>query len=129
MLLTIPRIKKDFRGGSSLLGLGDIVLPGLLISFAARLVEATFLVWHGHANTFVSSGDAATAAESSEDANQQSAQSYPQMREPQGVTRSRPLLSTSLVTDCEDFQYPSILSRRLHYWTECGLSIRSRHWH
>ena len=61
-------------------GLGDIVLPGLLISFAARLVEATYLVWHGHANTFVSSGDAATAAESSEEAKQQSAQ-YPQMRD------------------------------------------------
>ena len=79
MLLAIPTIK-DFRGGSSLLGLGDIVLPGLLISFAARLVKATYLVWHGHANTFVSSGDAATAAESSEDANQQSAR-YPQMRD------------------------------------------------
>merc|ERR1712176_737862 len=35
MLLTIPRFG-DFMGGSSLLGLGDIVLPGLLLSFAAR---------------------------------------------------------------------------------------------
>ena len=43
MLLTIPRIN-DYRGGSSLLGLGDIVLPGLLISFAARLDEAKRLV-------------------------------------------------------------------------------------
>ena len=43
MLLTIPRIN-DFRGGSSMLGLGDIVLPGLLISFAARLDEAKYLV-------------------------------------------------------------------------------------
>eukprot|EP00547_Thalassionema_nitzschioides_P018691 CAMPEP_0194255226 /NCGR_PEP_ID=MMETSP0158-20130606/33857_1 /TAXON_ID=33649 /ORGANISM="Thalassionema nitzschioides, Strain L26-B" /LENGTH=810 /DNA_ID=CAMNT_0038993511 /DNA_START=54 /DNA_END=2486 /DNA_ORIENTATION=- len=43
MLLSIPRIG-DFRGGSSLLGLGDIVLPGLLISFAARLDEAKRLV-------------------------------------------------------------------------------------
>lgn len=43
MLLTIPRID-DYRGGSSLLGLGDIVLPGLLISFAARLDEAKRLV-------------------------------------------------------------------------------------
>jgi signal peptide peptidase-like protein 2B len=48
MLLTIPRIN-DFRGGSSLLGLGDIVLPGLLISFAARLDEAKYLVG-GHTN-------------------------------------------------------------------------------
>lgn len=35
MLLTVPRIF-DYSGGSSLLGLGDIVLPGLLLSFAAR---------------------------------------------------------------------------------------------
>jgi signal peptide peptidase-like 2B len=35
MLLTIPRLL-DYQGGSSLLGLGDIVLPGLLLSFAAR---------------------------------------------------------------------------------------------
>ena len=27
---------QDYQGGSSLLGLGDIVLPGLLLSFAAR---------------------------------------------------------------------------------------------
>lgn len=39
MLLTIPRIF-DYTGGSSLLGLGDIVLPGLLLSFAARYDEA-----------------------------------------------------------------------------------------
>jgi len=39
MLLTIPRLF-DYAGSSSLLGLGDIVLPGLLISFAARFDEA-----------------------------------------------------------------------------------------
>jgi len=39
MLFTIPRIF-DYGGGSSLLGLGDIVLPGLLLSFAARYDEA-----------------------------------------------------------------------------------------
>jgi hypothetical protein len=39
MLLTIPRMF-DYSGGSSLLGLGDIVLPGLLLSFAARYDEA-----------------------------------------------------------------------------------------
>jgi signal peptide peptidase-like protein 2B len=39
MLFTIPRFF-DYAGGSSLLGLGDIVLPGLLISFACRYDEA-----------------------------------------------------------------------------------------
>lgn len=39
MLLTMPRIN-DYQGGASLLGLGDIVLPGLLLSFAARLDAA-----------------------------------------------------------------------------------------
>jgi len=43
MLLILPKIN-DYRGGASLLGLGDIVLPGLLISFAARLDEAKRLV-------------------------------------------------------------------------------------
>ena len=39
VLLTIPRFD-DYRGGSALLGLGDILLPGLLLSFAARYDEA-----------------------------------------------------------------------------------------
>jgi len=43
MLFTIPRIN-DYRGGSSLLGLGDIVLPGLLLSFAARFDGAKSLL-------------------------------------------------------------------------------------
>lgn len=43
MLLTFPRIL-DYEGGSSLLGLGDIVLPGLLMSFAARLDAAKSLL-------------------------------------------------------------------------------------
>ncbi len=43
MLLTVPRIG-DYQGGASLLGLGDIVLPGLLLSFAARLDEAKSLL-------------------------------------------------------------------------------------
>lgn len=43
MLLTIPRIG-DYMGGSSLLGLGDIVLPGLLLSFAARYDTAKSLL-------------------------------------------------------------------------------------
>lgn len=43
MLLTVPRVN-DYRGGSNLLGLGDIVLPGLLLSFAARLDAAGKLV-------------------------------------------------------------------------------------
>jgi len=43
MLFTIPRLF-DYQGGSSLLGLGDIVLPGLLLSFGARLDEAKCLI-------------------------------------------------------------------------------------
>jgi signal peptide peptidase-like 2B len=43
MLLALPKIN-DYRGGQHLLGLGDIVLPGLLISFAARLDEAKRLI-------------------------------------------------------------------------------------
>eukprot|EP00591_Stephanopyxis_turris_P012612 CAMPEP_0195509108 /NCGR_PEP_ID=MMETSP0794_2-20130614/2133_1 /TAXON_ID=515487 /ORGANISM="Stephanopyxis turris, Strain CCMP 815" /LENGTH=685 /DNA_ID=CAMNT_0040636243 /DNA_START=250 /DNA_END=2307 /DNA_ORIENTATION=- len=36
MLFTIPRLG-DYQGGASLLGLGDVVLPGLLLSLACRL--------------------------------------------------------------------------------------------
>ena len=43
MLLTIPRLM-DYRGGASMLGLGDIVLPGLLLSFGARLDVAKDLI-------------------------------------------------------------------------------------
>jgi Signal peptide peptidase len=43
MLFTVPRIG-DYQGGASLLGLGDIVLPGLLLSFAARLDAAKQLL-------------------------------------------------------------------------------------
>jgi signal peptide peptidase-like 2B len=43
MLLTVPRLL-DYQGGASMLGLGDIVLPGLLLSFAARLDAAKCLV-------------------------------------------------------------------------------------
>jgi Signal peptide peptidase len=43
MLLTIPKLF-DYQPGSSLLGLGDIVLPGLLLSFASRLDAAKYLV-------------------------------------------------------------------------------------
>ena len=43
MLLTVPKLF-DFTGGASLLGLGDIVLPGLLLSFAARLDAAKQLL-------------------------------------------------------------------------------------
>jgi len=35
MLLLLPRIN-DFHGGEAMLGLGDIVLPGLLLAFACR---------------------------------------------------------------------------------------------
>jgi len=43
MLMAIPWFA-DFRGGFSMLGLGDIILPGLLISFAARYDSAIALV-------------------------------------------------------------------------------------
>ena len=39
MLFSVPRLF-DYQRGSSMLGLGDIVLPGLLLSFAARLDAA-----------------------------------------------------------------------------------------
>lgn len=35
MLLEIPRLW-DYTGGYAMLGLGDIVIPGLLLSFAHR---------------------------------------------------------------------------------------------
>lgn len=43
MLFSVPKIN-DYQGGSSLLGLGDIVLPGLLMSFACRLDLSKALV-------------------------------------------------------------------------------------
>lgn len=43
MLLTFPRLF-SYQGGASMLGLGDIVLPGLLLSFACRFDEAKRLV-------------------------------------------------------------------------------------
>jgi signal peptide peptidase-like protein 2B len=55
MLLTVPRIG-DYQGGASLLGLGDIVLPGLLLSFAARLDAAKRLLG------VISGGSGANAA-------------------------------------------------------------------
>lgn len=52
MLLTVPRLF-DYQGGASMLGLGDIVLPGLLMSFAARLDDAKKLI--SYLNSSVSS--------------------------------------------------------------------------
>jgi hypothetical protein len=43
MLFTVPKLF-DYQQGSSLLGLGDVVLPGLLLSFAARLDAAKTLL-------------------------------------------------------------------------------------
>jgi len=43
MLFTLPRFG-DYASGSSMLGLGDIVLPGLLISFCRRLDVAKYMV-------------------------------------------------------------------------------------
>lgn len=42
MMLVFPWVL-DYRNGFSMIGLGDIVLPGLLISFAARYDGAKFL--------------------------------------------------------------------------------------
>jgi signal peptide peptidase-like protein 2B len=42
MLFSIPRLF-DYQGGASMLGLGDIVIPGLLLSFAARVDAARLL--------------------------------------------------------------------------------------
>jgi len=42
MLFAIPKIN-DWRGGLSMLGLGDIVIPGLICCFAARLDSAKHL--------------------------------------------------------------------------------------
>jgi hypothetical protein len=39
VLFAIPRIG-NYQGGSSMLGLGDIILPGLLPSFASRFDES-----------------------------------------------------------------------------------------
>ena len=43
MLFALPRIN-DYRGGMGMLGLGDIILPGLLCAFAARLDAAKSLM-------------------------------------------------------------------------------------
>jgi len=43
MLFAMPRIG-DYQGGCSMLGLGDIVLPGLLLSFASRYDESKRLM-------------------------------------------------------------------------------------
>jgi len=43
MLLTVPRFG-DYLGGTSLLGLGDIVLPGLLLSFCQRVDVAKHII-------------------------------------------------------------------------------------
>ena len=43
MLFAIPRLG-DYQGGCSMLGLGDIVLPGLLLSFASRYDESKRLM-------------------------------------------------------------------------------------
>jgi signal peptide peptidase-like protein 2B len=43
MLFAVPRLF-DYQGGCSMLGLGDIVLPGLLLSFASRYDESKRLM-------------------------------------------------------------------------------------
>lgn len=43
LLIALP-LPRDFRGGFAMIGLGEIIVPGLLISFAARYDAARMLV-------------------------------------------------------------------------------------
>lgn len=61
MLLGVPWFN-DFRGGFSMLGLGDIILPGLLISFAARYDAARALVTKCNQTSSIRSGENAADA-------------------------------------------------------------------
>lgn len=56
MLFAVPRLF-DYQGGVSMLGLGDIVLPGLLLSFASRYDESKRFV------ELVSGGSGRTASD------------------------------------------------------------------
>ena len=57
MMLVFPWVL-DYRGGFSMIGLGDIVLPGLLISFASRYDGAKFLTRKVSEMSSSSSGNA-----------------------------------------------------------------------
>ncbi|KAL7542989.1 hypothetical protein ACHAXR_012286 [Thalassiosira sp. AJA248-18] len=65
MLLAIPWFN-DFRGGFSMIGLGDIILPGLLISFAARYDAARALVRKCSRTSSIRNGENAVDAEGAE---------------------------------------------------------------
>lgn len=56
MLLAMPWFN-DFRGGFSMIGLGDIILPGLLISFAARYDASKELVRKCNQTSRIRSGE------------------------------------------------------------------------
>lgn len=56
MILAIPFFG-DFRGGFSMIGLGEIILPGLLISFAARYDAARELVRKCSQTSSIRSGE------------------------------------------------------------------------
>jgi len=45
MLLKIPRLF-DPWGGYSIIGFGDILLPGLLIAFSLRFTLHSVILWH-----------------------------------------------------------------------------------
>lgn len=62
MLLAIPWFN-DYRGGFSMIGLGDIILPGLLISFAARYDAARALVRKCSRTSSIRSGENAADSE------------------------------------------------------------------
>lgn len=51
MLLKIPRMF-DPWGGYSIIGFGDIILPGLLVAFALRLEFLAFIAYHSTAKKF-----------------------------------------------------------------------------
>ncbi len=78
MLLALPWIG-DFRGGFSMIGLGDLVLPGLLISFAARYDASKDLVRKCSQTSNVRNGNAVvteSAAALSGETTEQSRQQY-----------------------------------------------------
>lgn len=54
MLLELPRLW-DYKGGYAMLGLGDIVIPGLLLSFAHRYdVFVSIIAQVSESSSFVS---------------------------------------------------------------------------
>lgn len=53
MLLLFPRLQ-DYQGGNVMLGLGDIVLPGLLVAYVARFDALTIPSSMNNPSAFIS---------------------------------------------------------------------------